>query len=294
MHITLPAAELRAARAIVEKATDRVMVIPILGHTLFEAEPDLLRLTATDMDLAVSIEIRHPCLSVSAIALPSEKLKGICAALPGEDVEIKLGDSQCSIKSGGASFRVNTLPAGDFPRGRSLSALTGVKCFEIPAVELRRLLSRTAFAMSTEETRYYLNGVHLVHKHDALVVEATNGHIVARAEADLPDGAMDIDILIPAKTVERCPACPEGPRGCRQHRGERAPHHLRDRRRTDRLAPDRRHVSERRSRDPARQPPDPDGERRRLPAAVSAAAVVGEVKKDSGLRSRSARTARSR
>ena len=154
------------------------------------------------MELAVSIEIRHPSKMPGAIALPSEKLKGICAALPGEDVELKLkATSQCSIKSGGASFRVNTLPAGDFPTRGPLSADGDVKRFEIPAVELRRLLSRTAFAMSDEETRYYLNGVHLVHKHDVLVVEATNGHVLARAEADLPDGAMDIDILIPAKTV---------------------------------------------------------------------------------------------
>jgi DNA polymerase III subunit beta len=206
MKITIDRAALMRALNHVQSAVERRTTIPILSNVLMKAEDGVLSLTTTDMDLEIDEAVAANVERGGATTAPAATLFDIVKKLPEDSavvMELDSSGNQMTVRAGRSNFRLACLPPTDFPEIGQGSFQTS---FKIPAGELRALIDRTKFAMSTEETRYYLNGIY-VHAADnngvdVLRAVATDGHRLARFEMPLPEGATGMPgIIIPRKTV---------------------------------------------------------------------------------------------
>jgi len=208
MKLTIERAALLKSLGHVQSVVERRNTIPILAHVLIEAEEQTLSLTATDMDLTMVETAPSDVANAGSATAPAHTFHEIVRKLPdGSQVAIERDEDggRLLIRAGRSRFTLPCLPAEDFP------ALAGgdlPHAFRLPAKDLRELIDRTRFAISTEETRYYLNGIY-VHATDGaddgdrvLRAVATDGHRLARFEMAAPEGAGDIPgIIVPRKTV---------------------------------------------------------------------------------------------
>lgn len=206
MKITIDRAALLRALNHVQSAVERRTTIPILSNVLMKAEDGVLTLATTDMDLEINEAVAANVDKSGQTTAPAATLFDIVKKLPEDSsvvLELDASGNQMTVKAGRSNFRLACLPVADFPE---IGQGNLPASFGIPANELRNLIDRTKFAMSTEETRYYLNGIYL-HAADNDGVEvlravATDGHRLARFEMPLPDGAAGMPgIIIPRKTV---------------------------------------------------------------------------------------------
>ena len=205
MKATIERANLLRCLSHVQSVVERRNTIPILSNVLIEAAGDgRVRVMATDLDLqvveslsAVSVE------SPGAITVSAHLLFDIARKLPdGSQVSLEAADNRMVVKSGRSRFSLPTLPRDDFPMIVEGDLPTS---FEISARVLAELIDRTRFAISTEETRYYLNGIFLHVSDEAqpvLKAAATDGHRLARFTIPRPDGAEGMpDVIVPRKAV---------------------------------------------------------------------------------------------
>jgi DNA polymerase III subunit beta len=206
MRITLERSNLLKSLNHVHRVVERRNTIPILSNVLLMADGASLDMKATDLDLEVTEATAAQVDRKGATTVPAHLLYDIVRKLPdGAEVMLKMeeGGNAVSVISGRASFRLQCLPQSDFPE---LTAGSFSHIFRLESAALKDLIDRTQFAISTEETRYYLNGIFL-HTHDAggklkLRAVATDGHRLARAEIDAPAGSEGMPgIIIPRKTV---------------------------------------------------------------------------------------------
>jgi len=206
MKLTIERAALLRSLNHVQSVVERRNTIPILSNVLLEAAGGRLALTATDMDLAIIESVDCAVETEGATTAPAHTLYDIVRKLPdGAQIEIDAtGEgNQLRLRAGRSRFTLQTLPTGEFPQ---MASGDMPHEFTLPASELRRLIDRTRFAISTEETRYYLNGIyfHMADDGDgeALRAVATDGHRLARVEMPLPDGAAGMPgVIVPRKTV---------------------------------------------------------------------------------------------
>ncbi|MCQ8782996.1 DNA polymerase III subunit beta [Mangrovibrevibacter kandeliae] len=206
MRITIERSNLLKSLGHVHRVVERRNTIPILSNVLLKTEEGTLRLKATDLDLEITETVPASDDQAGATTVPAHLLHDIVRKLP-DGAEIRLATntdtSQLTVTSGRSSFRLQCLPQSDFP---DITAGSFSHAFTLKASELARLIERTQFAISTEETRYYLNGIFL-HTIEAegqlrLRAVATDGHRLARAEMDAPAGSEGMPgIIIPRKTV---------------------------------------------------------------------------------------------
>jgi DNA polymerase III subunit beta len=207
MKITVERAVLLRALAHVQSVVERRNTIPILANVLLAAQDGALRLTATDMEIAMVEEV--PGVQVARpgrTTAPAATLYEIVRKLPdGARVELDHGggDAPLALRAGRFHTSLSVLPVEDFP---SMTEGRLPHGFGLPAGQLRELVDRTRFAISTEETRYYLNGIylHAAESDGAKVLRAvaTDGHRLARVEEPLPEGAAGMPgVIIPRKTV---------------------------------------------------------------------------------------------
>lgn len=206
MKLTIERAALLRSLNHIQSVVERRNTIPILANVLVEANDNGVNLTATDMDISIVESAPSSGSTPGATTAPAHTLYDIVRKLPeGSQIELDAdGDSNRLVLSAGRSrFTLATLPTSDFP---TMSAGELPHSFSLPADALRTLIDRTRFAISTEETRYYLNGIYLhVAELDGVPVMravATDGHRLARVEMPMPDGATGMPgIIIPRKTV---------------------------------------------------------------------------------------------
>jgi len=205
MRLTIEKPGLVKALAHVASVVERRNTIPILSNVLLSAEAGELKLTATDLDMELVETVACTTQDDSAVTVPAHMFYDIVRKLPEGDIELQRNAEQerLVITSGPAQFSLQTLPADDFP---ALSVEDLDHSFTLPAADLRRLIEKTRFAISTEETRYYLNGIYL---HEAesgdapsLRAVATDGHRLAQVELPLPPGAAGMPgVILPRKAV---------------------------------------------------------------------------------------------
>lgn len=205
MKATIERATLLRCLSHVQSVVERRNTIPILSNVLLEAAADgSLRLMATDLDLQVVETL--PAVTVEragAITVSAHLLFDIARKLPdGSQVSFEAADNRLVVKAGRSRFSLPTLPRDDFPVIVEGDLPTS---FEVSAATLAQLIDRTRFAISTEETRYYLNGIFL-HVSDeespVLKAAATDGHRLARYTIPRPDGAEGMpDVIVPRKCV---------------------------------------------------------------------------------------------
>lgn len=206
MKFSIERAHLLKALSHVQSVVERRGTIPILSNIRMDVQGGMLRMTATDMDIAVVESVSANIVEEGAITVPAHTFYEIIRKLPdGSDVEMAKSDkdAKVTIKSGQSKFSLSSLPVDDFP---VMEQGEMPHNFTLSAAECEVLVDKTRFAISTEETRYYLNGIYL-HAAESdgtsvLRAVATDGHRLARIEVGLPDGAADIPgVIIPRKTV---------------------------------------------------------------------------------------------
>jgi DNA polymerase-3 subunit beta len=206
MKVTVERAELLKSLGHVHRVVERRNTIPILANVLVRAENGQLSMKATDLDLEVTDSIPAEVGPVGATTVPAHMLYDIVRKMPeGTQIVIEgSGDrAVLSIRAGRSRFLLQTLPESDFP---DLAAGAMLNSFKLAAADLKRLIDKTQFAISTEETRYYLNGIYLHTARDGkaatLRAVATDGHRLAQVELPLPQGASGMPgIIVPRKTV---------------------------------------------------------------------------------------------
>ncbi|HEX4259849.1 MAG TPA: DNA polymerase III subunit beta [Acetobacteraceae bacterium] len=199
-------ATLLRALAHIQSVAEKRNTIPILANVLIAVRENRLSFTATDMEIAVLEEVSAAVSRNGATTAPAGTLYEIVRKLPeGAEVEFEHGggDSQLALRAGRFATSLVVLPVDDFP---SMTAGTLPHRFHVTALALRGLIDRTRFAISTEETRYYLNGIylHVAESDGAPVLRAvaTDGHRLARVEEPLPEGAASMPgVIVPRKTV---------------------------------------------------------------------------------------------
>jgi DNA polymerase III subunit beta len=205
MKFTIDRAALLRALGHVQSVVERRSTIPILSNVLLKADGGTISLATTDMDLEMTESLAADVTKSGAITAPAVTLHDIVRKLPDNKVQIELDPSGnfITIRAGRSDFRLSSLPVADFPQFGGASLPTS---FSIPAADLRALIDRTKFAMSTEETRYYLNGIY-IHATEAdgvplLRAVATDGHRLARFQMPLPEGAQSMPgVIMPRKMV---------------------------------------------------------------------------------------------
>ena len=206
MKLTIERAALFRSLGHVQSVVERRNTIPILSNVLLTTESGRLGLTATDMDLAIVESVDAMIETPGSTTAPAHTLYDIVRKLPdGAQIELDKdgSDGQMILRAGRSEFTLQTLPTEDFPQtdGGELPHR-----FVLPAAELRALIDRTRFAISTEETRYYLNGIFLhttsSENGDVMRTVATDGHRLARVEMRVPEGAAGMPgVIVPRKTV---------------------------------------------------------------------------------------------
>ena len=206
MKLKADRATLLKALAHIQSVAEKRNTIPILANVLIAAKQGRLSLTATDMEIAVVEEIDASVSREGATTAPAAVLYEIVRKLP-EDAAIEFdhsgGDAPLALRAGRFATSLNVLAIEDFP---SMTAGSLPHLFRMPTSVLRGLIDRTRFAISTEETRYYLNGIYLhvteTGSGAVLRAAATDGHRLARVEADLPHGAAGMPgVIVPRKTI---------------------------------------------------------------------------------------------
>ena len=192
MKVTLERAALLKSLGHVHRVVERRTTIPILSNVLLHAEDQALLLKATDLDLEVTERLAADVGAAGATTLPAHILYEIVRKLPdGAQVSLESEgeQGQLQLRSGRSRFNLQSLPESDFP---DLATGEFGHSFNLAALDLKRLIDKTQFAISNEETRYYLNGVFLhtidVEGHMMLRAVATDGHRLARVEIPAPKG----------------------------------------------------------------------------------------------------------
>ncbi len=204
MKATIERATLLKSLSHVQSVVERRNTIPILSNVLIEATANgALRLMATDLDLQIVESVAAQVDQPGATTLSAHTLFDIARKLPeGSQVSLQAAEGKMLIQAGRARFNLSTLPRDDFPMIAEGELPTS---FELPAATLIQIIDRTRFAISTEETRYYLNGIFFHVSDDpqpVLKAAATDGHRLARVTIARPDGAEGMpDIIIPRKCV---------------------------------------------------------------------------------------------
>jgi DNA polymerase-3 subunit beta len=207
MKLVVERATLLKALGHVQSVVERRNTIPILSNVLLSADGTAMKLMATDLDLQVVEEAPATVEVAGATTVSAHTLFDIVRKIPdGAQVTLDATQQKMSVTAGRARFQLQTLPREDFPVIGESDLPTS---FSLPAETLVTLIDKTRFAISTEETRYYLNGIFL-HAPVAsqgsgagtLRAVATDGHRLARVEIPLPAGAEGMpDIIIPRKCV---------------------------------------------------------------------------------------------
>jgi DNA polymerase-3 subunit beta len=203
MKLVVERATLLKALGHVQSVVERRNTIPILSNVLISAEGEALMLMATDLDLQVVESAPAEVASPGATTVSAHTLYDIVRKLPdGSQATLETQDLKMTVTAGRARFQLQTLPREDFPViGESDLPVS----FQLPSETLRELIDKTRFAISTEETRYYLNGIFLHATKDdvpRLRAVATDGHRLARVELPLPEGAEGMpDVIVPRKCV---------------------------------------------------------------------------------------------
>ncbi|QDX27763.1 DNA polymerase III subunit beta [Sphingomonas suaedae] len=201
MKATIERATLLRGLSHVQSVVERRNTIPILSNVLIEASLDgSLRLMATDLDLQIDETVPAAVDQAGAITVPAHTLFDIARKLPeGSQVELTAAEGKIKVNAGRAKFELGTLPRDDFPVIAEGELPT---VFELPAEILKQIIDKTRFAISTEETRYYLNGIFLHVADDTLKAAATDGHRLARVTVPRPEGAEAMpDVIVPRKCV---------------------------------------------------------------------------------------------
>lgn len=187
---------LQIASGVVEKR----QTLPILSNVLLNIQSDRLTITGTDLEVELTASTVLENAEEGEVTLPARKFVDICKSLPDEAMlEITIDDQRALIRSAKSRFTLATLSANDFP---ATEKVTGAREYSLPQATLKHLIDQTHFCMANQDVRYYLNGLLIELRQNALRAVATDGHRLALCEAQLDLIPGDISqIILPRKGV---------------------------------------------------------------------------------------------
>jgi DNA polymerase-3 subunit beta len=202
MKFTITREKLQEGLVAVAASVPSKTTLPVLSNLLVEATRDGLRLSGTDLDIAVSTTIPASVDQEGAITLPARKLVEIVRELPSAAIRItSSGEQRVAIECGKSKFKLLGLPKEEFPAFPAVKFESG---WRVPSKDLHKLISHVAFAASTEESRPILNGVLWELKNDRMRMVATNGHRLARMDVPVAGGAgQQADLIVPPKALDQ-------------------------------------------------------------------------------------------
>jgi DNA polymerase-3 subunit beta len=201
MELVVRKNDLLKELSLLQGIVERKNTIPILANVLIDASKDGISLLATDLDVGLRSKCDGTVAKPGVLTLPAKKLFEIASALPETDVRIEedKGGKSVTIAADRFESRIQTLPASEFPTPPSEAGGTEAT---LPGAALKRLISHTRFAITSEDTRYFLNGAQLVLRPDAMSMVATDGHRLAFISVqESPGKKVNSDVLLPRKTL---------------------------------------------------------------------------------------------
>jgi DNA polymerase-3 subunit beta len=202
MRFTIAREKLQEGLTAVTATVPAKTTLPVLANILVETSDRGIRLSGTDLDMAVSTELSADVENQGAITIPAKKLAEIVRELPSAPVKIgAMGEQRVTLECGRSRFKLLGLPRDEFP---SFPAVRFEESWRIRSGELQKLIGHTAFAASTEESRPILNGVLWELRADRMRMVATNGHRLAKMELPISSsGAPAGDLIVPPKALEQ-------------------------------------------------------------------------------------------
>lgn len=202
MRFTISREKLQEGLAAVAASIPAKTTLPVLANILVEATEKGIRLSGTDLDIAVSTEVAADVETIGAITIPAKKLSEIARELPPSPVKIAAaGEQRITLDCGRAHFKILGLPKDEFP---TFPSVKFDDSWRIRSGDLQKLIAHTSFAVSTEESRPILNGVLWELKPESMRMVATNGHRLAKMEIPIKAaGAPAADLIVPPKALEQ-------------------------------------------------------------------------------------------
>jgi DNA polymerase-3 subunit beta len=202
MRFTISREKLQEGLTAVTATIPAKTTLPVLANILVETTERGIRLSGTDLDIAVSTEVAADVEATGAITVPAKKLSEIARELPPSPVKIAAaGEQRVTLDCGRSHFKILGLPKDEFP---SFPAVRFNESWRIRSGELQKLISHTSFAVSTEESRPILNGVLWELRPEMMRMVATNGHRLAKMELPIKTAAApSSDLIVPPKALEQ-------------------------------------------------------------------------------------------
>src|SRR5438552_3670584 len=202
MRFTISREKLQEGLGAVAASIPAKTTLPVLSNILLETTERGIRLSGTDLDIAVSTEVAADVETQGAITIPAKKLSEIARELPPSPVKIAAaGEQRVTLECGRSRFKLLGLPKDEFP------AFPGVKfdqSWRVKSGDLQKLIQHTSFAVSTEESRPILNGVLWELKPESMRMVATNGHRLAKMEMVIKStGTPAADLIVPPKALDQ-------------------------------------------------------------------------------------------
>jgi DNA polymerase-3 subunit beta len=202
MRFTISREKLQEGLAAVAASIPAKTTLPVLANILVETTDKGIRLSGTDLDIAVSTEVAADVETAGAITIPAKKLTEIARELPPSPVRIAAaGEQRITLDCGRSHFKILGLPKDEFP---SFPTVRFNESWRIRSGDLQKLIAHTSFAVSTEESRPILNGVLWELKPASMRMVATNGHRLAKMEMPIvSSGTPSADLIVPPKALEQ-------------------------------------------------------------------------------------------
>jgi DNA polymerase-3 subunit beta len=220
MELVVRKNDLLKELSLLQGIVERKNTIPILANVLIEATKDGISLLATDLDVGLRSRCEGTVTKPGTLTLPAKKLFEIVSALPDTDIRIDedKGGKSVTIAAERFESRMQTLPASEFPTPPNDA---GGPEATLPGGALKRLISHTRFAITSEDTRYFLNGAQLVLKPDAMSMVATDGHRLAFISVkESPGKKANTEVLLPRKTLNEVARLIDGAEAVEFSQGE--------------------------------------------------------------------------
>src|SRR5205814_1149251 len=202
MRFTISREKLQEGLAAVTASIPAKTTLPVLANIMVEATDKGIRLSGTDLDIAVTTEVAADVETAGAITIPAKKLSEIARELPPAPVRIAAaGEQRVTLDCGRSHFKILGLPRDEFP---AFPSVRFNESWRIRSGDLQKLISHTSFAVSTEESRPILNGVLWELRPDMMRMVATNGHRLAKMEMAIKSaGAPASDLIVPPKALDQ-------------------------------------------------------------------------------------------
>ena len=200
MNLTISKEQIMNGLQAVQNVVSNRTTLPILSNVLLRAEGDKLELTATDLDVTIACSVEAKVKKPGASTVPVKKLFGIVRELGNSEIDLEVDDKNvCSIRSGASFYKINGLSADEFP---PMPKFKEDKKVELPQEKIRGMMKKTSFAISTDESRYVLNGIFISLKDHKMTMVATDGRRLAMVDEELDVSEKSQgEFIAPAKAV---------------------------------------------------------------------------------------------